>query len=361
VNTSDLSKGTLGMGYVVGAGVALSLALLGHAATALRTGPSALLVVLLGFAPAMALVGANYWLPRSGLRGAQVWTVAEWSGLGIGLLTLLNLAVLLADVSVATIRTGLLASSVAIGGFIGILVGTLLELRRSRERLAQSNDVLNRILRHDTRNRLNVMLGHLSELERTTDGEAAEHTEQLRQAVEELITTTEKARQIDVALGADRRAQKPVDLVPAIEERLSAVQRANPEATVETDLPEEAPVQADWLLGSVLDNVIENTVVHSTDAPTLSVGVEVAGPTTTVEVADDCPVIPEAELDVFDAGVETPLEHSKGVGLWLVIWVVESYGGEVCFETTAGGGNVVTLELPTATWFSRQRFDGPSA
>ena len=358
MNAPDLSKGTLGMGYVVGAGVALSLALLVHAATAIRAGPSALLVVLVGFVPALALAGANYWLPRSGLRGAQMWTVAEWSGLGIGLLTLLNLAVLFAGVSLATVRTGLLASSVAIGGFVGILVGTLLELRRSRDRLAQSNDILNRILRHDVRNRLNVMLGHLSALEHTAEGERARRTEQLGQCVERLITTTEKARRIDVALGAERRVQRPVDLVPAVEERLAAVRRAHPEATVETDLPDEAMVQADWLLGSVLDNVIENSVVHSTTAPTLSVGVDVDGAATTLVVADDCPEIPESELNVFASGNETQLRHSKGVGLWLVIWVVEGYGGEVSFETADGNGNVVTLEFKTAGWLAGRRFGG---
>jgi signal transduction histidine kinase len=342
------------MGYVVAAGVALSLALLVHAATAIRAGPSALLVVLVGFIPALALVGANYWLPQSGLRGAQVWTVAEWSGLGIGLLTLLNLAVLLTDVSLATVRTGLLASSVAIGGFVGILVGTLLELRRSRDRLAQSNDILNRILRHDVRNRLNVMLGHLSELERTADGETAHHTQQLGQCVDRLIKTTEKARQIDVALASERRTQQPMDLVPAVETRLAAVERAHPEAAIETDLPEQALVHADWLLGSVLDNVIENSVVHSKTAPSLSVSIDVKGGRTTLEVADDCPKIPESELNVFESGCETQLHHSKGVGLWLVIWVVESYGGEVSFETKAEGGNVVRLEFKTARWLARQ-------
>jgi signal transduction histidine kinase len=359
VNAPELSKHTLGMGYVVGTGVTLSLALLAHAVTALQSGPSAVVVLMLGFLPALALVGANYWLPRSGLQGDQIWTVAEWSGLGIGLLTLLNLGVVSADVTVATVRTGLLASTVTIGGFVGILVGTLLELRRDRQRLAQSNDVLNRILRHDMRNRLNVMLGHISALERTASGESSAHTEELRETVEELIRTSEKARQIDVALGANRRAQRPVDLVPAIETRLDAVRRANPDATVEAELPEQALVQADWLVGSVLDNVIENTVVHSEAPPTLSVSVVVDGGTTTVELVDDCPTIPAAERDVFEARTETQLQHSKGVGLWLVIWVVESYGGSVEFGTTADGGNVVTLTFQTATWLSKRRVERP--
>ena len=344
----ELSKQSLGTGYVVGTGVALSLALVAHVVTALSAGPPAVGIALFGMVPALVLVAANVWLPRSGLEGTQVWTVAEWGGLGIGLVTLVHLAISFSGVPAASMRTAILASSVALGGFVGILVGTVLELRRSRRRLAQSNDVLNRVLRHDLRNRLNVVLGHLNELERTTDGE----TDELRESIEGLLSTTEKARQIDVALNTHQRDHHPVDLVGAVAQRLDALERAHPEATIERDLPEAAPVRADWLLGSVLDNLVENTVVHSETVPSLAVSVDADGRTTTLRIVDDCPTIPQTELDVFSARAETPLQHSKGVGLWLVIWVVESYGGEVTFGTTGSDGNVVTLEFRTATWLS---------
>lgn len=349
----DLSKQSLGTGYVVGTGVALSLALIAHALTAVSAGPSALLVVLVGIVPALVLVAANQWLPHCGLEGAQVWTVAEWGGLGIGIVTLLHLAVSLSGLPVATARTALLASSVALAGFVGVLVGSVLELRRSRRRLKQSNDVLNRVLRHDLRNRLTVMLGHLSELEQTATGDMTGTTEELRESIEDLLSTTEKARQVDVALGTAHRDQQPVDLVGAIDQRLDALERETPEATVERDFPEKAPVRADWLLGSVLDNLVENTVVHSETAPTLAVEITVDGRTTTLRLVDDCPAIPQTELDVFSARAETPLQHSNGVGLWLVIWVVESYGGRVEFEQTPDGGNVVSLSFRTATWLDR--------
>lgn len=354
VHQPELSKQSLGTGYVVATGVALSLALLAHVVPALSAGPTAVLVVLIGIVPALVLVAANQWLPRSGLEGAQIWTVAEWGGLGIGLVTLVHLAVSFSVVPAPTIRTAILASSVALGGFVGVLVGTVLELRRSRRRLAQSNDVLNRVLRHDLRNRLNVVLGHLNELERTASEETV-HTEELRGSIEDLLSTTEKARQIDVALNTDQRDQHPVDLVGAIDQRLDALERANPEATLVRDLPDEAPVRADWLLGSVLDNLVENTVIHSETAPSLAVSVDVEGRTTTLRIVDDCPTIPQTELDVFSARAETPLQHSKGVGLWLVIWVVESYEGSVEFEQTPDGGNVVTLSFRTATWLDRHQ------
>jgi signal transduction histidine kinase len=347
-----LSKQTLGLGYLVAAGVVLSLVLVAHAVSALRVGPSGVVVVLIGVIPALGLVAANYWLPRSGLTGGQIWTVAEWSGLGIGVVTLVNLVVLLPTATAG--RPGLLASSVATGGFVGILVGTLLELRRDRVRLTQYNEVLNRVLRHDVRNRLTVMLGHLSELERKTD---ARDTERLRAAIEGLVTTTEKVREVDAALGSNPPPRRPVDVVPALRERLDALERDHPEATVQSDLPETAMVQADWLFGYVLDNLLENAVVHNDSPPTVTVTVRAEGRTVTLRIADDGPPIPETELDVFEERTETPMSHSKGVGLWLVIWVVERYGGEVSLRRTEAR-NVAYLELPRAGWLRTHRLGG---
>lgn len=346
------------MGYVVGAGVVLSLALLVHALYALEVGVYALLIVGAGLVPALTLAGANFWLPRSGLGGEEVWTIAEWGGFGIALLTLVNVGVILSDIAIQAYLPAILASSVAIGGFVGILVGALLELRRSARRLSQSNDVLNRVLRHDMRNNLNVALGHLSQLERTTSGEATEHVEDLRRTIDEMATTTEKARQIDVALAADRRSQQPIDVVPYVTDRVEAFRRAYPEAAVDLDCPDSATVHADWLLGTVLDNLIENAVVHSDGTPSIRLSVEQRGSYVVVRIVDDGPAIPESELDVFSAGGETPLHHSKGVGLWLVNWVVESYGGDVSFGRTDSGGNVVALELRTATWFEEHKQRG---
>jgi len=354
VVTPDVSKQSLGMGYVVGSGVVLSLALVAHAVSAAMD-LQALLVVVAGLVPASTLVAANYWLPRSGIDGERVWRVAEYVGLGIGLLTLVNLAVLGAGVRPVSVVPALLASSVAVGGFVGILVGALLELRRSARRLSQSNDVLSRVLRHDMRNDLNVLLGHLDRLEAAADGNSA--VEECRRTVDGMIATTEQARQVDVALGADRRVQGPVDLVAAVDSRVAALERAHPDATIRTDTPDAAYVRADWLLGTVLDNLIENAVVHGDGEPWLRITVECPGDTVRVRLVDDGPPIPDCERAVLSARAESQLRHSKGVGLWLVTWTVESYGGTVTFETTDEGGNVVTLQLPAAGWFERRLAD----
>jgi signal transduction histidine kinase len=351
VKTLEVSKQSLGLGYLVATGVVLAVALLAHAYTALGAGRFELLAVGAGLVPALTLAAAHYWLPRSGLQGEQIWTVAEWGGLGVALLTLFNVAVLTGGLPTASLIPALLASSVAKGGCLGLLAGAMLELQRSMRRLSQSNDVLDRVLRHDVRNNLSVVLNSLSTIERQTSGETAQTAAEARRAVDDLLTTTEKARQIEIALAADRRPQRPVDVVPLVRERATAVRQAYPEATVDVTAPDGALVSADWLLGSALDNVVENAVVHSNGAPALQMSVENRGSEVRVSIADSGPRIPEEEIEVFSAG-ETQLRHSSGVGLWLVTWIVDSYGGEVSFERTAEG-NVVTLTLPGASRLDR--------
>ncbi|MFB6307757.1 MAG: sensor histidine kinase [Haloarculaceae archaeon] len=342
----NVTKQSLGMGYLVGLGVVFCVVLIVHAVTALGTDASAALVALAGVMPALTLVGARVWLPRSGLEGDQIWTVAEWAGLGVAVFTLVTVAVLTVSTP-STLVPRLLASTVALGGASGVLIGTLLELRRSTRRLTQCNDVLNRVLRHNLRNDLNVVLGHLSQLDRQVSGPASEHVEQLQRKVDDIIAVTNKARQIDVALAMDGQPQEPVDVVPYLQERIDAVRAAYPDARVSMDVPDEAWVRGNWLLGTLFDNLVENAVVHADGTPELSVSVQRSADSVVIEIVDDGPPIPEAELAVLEQGAETQLSHSKGVGLWLVEWIAESYDGDVAFDCD-DGGNTVTISLPSA-------------
>lgn len=348
MKTPTVSKGTLGTGYLVAIGVTLTLALVAHGAAVLGAGPSGILVILTGLVPALSLAGANYWLPRSGLEGDQIWTVAEWGGLGVAVLTLLNLGILVIGVPSTSLVPALLASSVAMGGFVGILVGSLLELRRARQRLRQSNAVLNRVLRHNMRNDFNVVLGHLSVLEDETTGDAAERVDRMATTVDRMISTTEKAREVDAAVAAEENSQGPMDVVPLIEARAEALRESYPSATVDVVVPDEAVAYADWQFETVLDNLLENAVVHAETDPWVGITVETVGDRVHVHIQDDCPAIQDRDLTAFSCASETPLNHASGVGLWLVAWVVESYGGSVWVDRVSDG-NVVTLDLRAGT------------
>ena len=78
-----------------------------------------------------------------------------------------------------------------------------------------------------------------------------------------------------------------------------------------------------------------------------AVAVDPSPETVSITVTDDGPGIPDHELDVLTGSEPiTQLSHGSGLGLWLVVWVTESYGGTVSFEESDEGGAKITLRVP---------------
>ncbi|WP_330995642.1 ATP-binding protein [Halobacterium salinarum] len=65
-------------------------------------------------------------------------------------------------------------------------------------------------------------------------------------------------------------------------------------------------------------------------------------------VKDDGPGIPQTEQQVITSGVETPLKHGSGLGLWIVSWLVTRSNGPLSFNENTPQGSIVTIHLPAA-------------
>lgn len=79
----------------------------------------------------------------------------------------------------------------------------------------------------------------------------------------------------------------------------------------------------------VLSNLVENAVEHAdTDSPTVELAAVIGSEDTqypvTLTVVDDGPGIPDREVEILDAGQETPLKHGSGIGLWVILVAVNS-------------------------------------
>jgi PAS domain S-box-containing protein len=232
------------------------------------------------------------------------------------------------------------------------LLGAIIDVtdrRRRRQRL----QVLNRVLRHNLRNDLNVVIGRLEEaidrLRRHGDERGAEVVAQGLKEAHDLVSTSEKLRKIQETLERDGKEDPRVDAVGSVERIVEFVRGKYPEATVETDLPETATVKADQALELVVENLLTNAIEHTED-PAVEVSIakqdRKRGRWYQLQVEDDGPGIPEQEQVVVDETVDvTPLRHSSGVGLWTVAWVVQSFDGSVEIATEDVDGTVVTVSL----------------
>jgi PAS domain S-box-containing protein len=208
-------------------------------------------------------------------------------------------------------------------------------------RREQRLTVMNRVLRHNLRNDLNVVQGYVEASAERVDSE--EIAVMLGTAVDktaELARTGEKVRDLEAAIGesADRQA---VDLKPLLEGVTGRVTDTHG-GTVETNLAAVTVRTDPDVLSLVVENLLENAILHAGDGVALSV--RTTDSTVEIVVADEGPGIPDHELETIAAGTETDLVHGSGMGLWVVDWGVDRLGGSVAFD--AENGTTATLTLP---------------
>lgn len=239
-----------------------------------------------------------------------------------------------------------------IGDGFNELTGALETRERALREREQRLEVLNRVLRHNLRNDMSVVLNYAELIREFTDDErVGSAVEKVQTVGRDLVATGEKARRLDTAL--EETEPERVDLVEVVGSVVERVRGANPSARLDLDLPETAWATAITGVGLAVENVCENAVVHNDGpAPSVEVSVTRTGgpePRVRIRIADDGPGIPEHERAVLEDGHETPLKHGSGLGLWIVHWIVVwKSGGEVEFEPNDPEGTVVTLVFDAA-------------
>ncbi len=307
-------------------------------------------------APAAILVlltAVTVWVQADRDRAMQLTRVAAWAflgaialGTGGALNGYLNAIGNVTLGPVVELFVGWAAGGLLDGGLIGLYdAERRLERERTEaareeaEQLAAGLSVVNRVLRHDLRNHATVLEGQVGTLDVESD-----EVETLRRHVDRIVELADQGRQMESVLRSD-------DLIVAdaseVVERVTAdLDVAHEDASLTVTTPESAPVAVGSMFEVAVENVVENAIVHN-DHPEPSVEISVTNEAETAEVTvcDDGPGIPDHEVDVREMPAESALEHSNGLGLWLVGWVVEQSDGDLHIEA-GDDGSQVRMVLP---------------
>jgi PAS domain S-box-containing protein len=224
------------------------------------------------------------------------------------------------------------------------------ELARKRDQLR----ALNRVLRHDIRNDMQIVLGLGRLLDEHVDEEGAEYLRTILDTGEHVVELTKSSR--DLARTVAGEAELPLESVSLDETLRAEIDRrreAFGHATIELrgDVP-DVDVRANDLLSSVFRNLLNNAVQHSDrEEPTVEVTADMTrgDHTAIVRIADDGPgIAPERREAVFGKEEKGIDSEGTGLGLYLVQSLVEEYGGSVWIEDNDPRGTVVVVELPIA-------------
>jgi PAS domain S-box-containing protein len=230
------------------------------------------------------------------------------------------------------------------------LVGTVGVLRdvTDRRRREEITRVMNRALRHNLRTSTNNIMGYAEVTEQQVSGDLAEYMQIIQEESSWLMKLGNTLREIRRSTQQSIAETPVIDIEALVEPVVFEYRQNYPGATIKRAYNTTGRIEGGATLRRAVANVVENAIVHN-DAANPAVDIRVTdGPQEDqidVRIEDDGPGIPQHEIDTIVGETEiTQLQHSTGIGLWIVQWLVEVFDGEMLFDV-GESGSVVALRL----------------
>jgi signal transduction histidine kinase len=224
------------------------------------------------------------------------------------------------------------------GQRLGLAV-TLIDVT-DREMRRQRIEVLNRILRHNVRNDLDVVLAHTNSI---TDDDIRSN---IRCTLQSTLRLCSKARDAEEVMSAVATAPEAFDLFTLAMAVAEEFRSGEPSGNITVEGDDVQIISHEQVVRQILHELVENAVKHSdNDAPIVHITVREQNDSTEIVVADNGPGIPDLEQGALSDGKETQLKHGTGIGLWFVNWAVTQLGGELEFDKNDAKGCMVTIRL----------------
>ena len=303
------------------------------------------------------ILGLGIHVERSELHPEERFSVLVWSYGGFSLMFVLSvwghLGALLAGQATLAFASDFVVLT-SLGGAFGVIAGVNRGRATRNRLLAERNEdqretlaLLTRLLSHDIRNDLSLMLGHAEMLEGSVDEAGADRLEVIQRRMNEMATLLEAASTL-VKSFDEERAFEPVDVSALLLEAATALAQDHRAVDVETDVDPGLAVEADALLDQLFTNLLQNAVNHNDPADlTVRVMAERDDEEVAVVVEDDGRGVPEEVREsLFDLGQQGPDSDGDGIGLYLVSRLAALYGGSVSVDDAPGGGARFEVRLP---------------
>ncbi|MGQ4555697.1 PAS domain-containing protein [Halobellus sp. GM3] len=215
----------------------------------------------------------------------------------------------------------------------------------------QTLDVLDRVLRHNLRNSLNIIDGHAELLESEDLDPDARHASltAIREQTASMQKIAERTAEIRTIWDPTEAHETWGHL--DIESLIETYRQQYPDADITTTIDDGGDIRLRnaELFEKAIDEAVKNAINHTDQSPpavTITVQRDPATNQLRITVADNGPGIPALERQTIESGEETPLTHSLGIGLWVMEWITTTLGGELTITDNEPRGSVVTFHLP---------------
>jgi len=209
--------------------------------------------------------------------------------------------------------------------------------------------VLDRVLRHNLRNKLMVMLAQVDEIKWRGDDTTTEAAATIERAAEELLELAETARRFKQTVDpSEDDAVGPVDVGSQTRHAVEETRVEYSGVTIAADVPDSLWARAHNSYELAMTELLGQAATAGADVEVV-VGMVADSDegTVAIRVSHDGDSLKDVELDALNSGTEDDLQHTQGLGLWFVRWMARNSGGTFRISDN-DPGTEVELTLPLA-------------
>jgi len=223
---------------------------------------------------------------------------------------------------------------------IGIDITEEEKTRKRIEELNKSLRLIIHILGHDVLNDFHAIQLALEILKQEPDETAIEIA---FKNIDTSVRLIKKMRELENLISSGEEL-KPVQAREVIEETIKNYTLE----TMEFEIEGEGEILADAAFSSVIDNLIQNAVIHGKTTK-IDIKIVAQGEFCEIRIADYGVGIPdEIKSNLFTEGFKYGTTGGSGLGLYIVKSVIERYGGEISMEDNMPSGAIFILKLRRA-------------
>ncbi|MGA1849082.1 MAG: PAS domain S-box protein [Thermoplasmatota archaeon] len=231
------------------------------------------------------------------------------------------------------------------GGKVSSVNGVIRDVtdrKRIEEELIKVNEVLrlvNRIMRHDIKNRLSAAYGILGILVEKEQVDRELLGEALR-SVESTIGITRRMEELESLMQLREAGEKRslADLIKA----------ATVDHRIKTSIRGDCTVSVDDAFISVVENLVSNSIMHG-GASSVRFDIREKGNVCRLKVTDDGGGVPDDVKElIFEESFSWGPNKGTGLGLFIARKVIESYGGSIMVEDNRPKGARFIIHIPAA-------------
>lgn len=201
--------------------------------------------------------------------------------------------------------------------------------------------VLNRIVRHNVRNDVNIISGHTEFLsEAIDDDDLTTHVDSIQETAQRLATISGQSRRINELLADENAERVELSFPECLAEPIADVRSSFEDATIRVHVRGSTPIQTSTVatFPYILADVVEQLVEHNGGSVVVDVYIE-REPTdgdqrsVVIRIDDDGVGLPALDVRAISAGEVTPLNHGEGLALWCLAWTVDKSGGDLVVDS----------------------------